>query len=236
MNLRLVGGRDNPFKPHYIDEPEENPALEPEGEDFGFPYRFTNAFIDSVEEIYNSINNGDYEGARESFHSQNIGTIFGEDMLRLRNDLQNGMELDAEEEELIKDLRDMVVGITRELQQHFGKRMRGGANPERVSDTIPSPHLFIRRQISFMRRVIERIDTLLGNPNHTEADVSEARELTRKGNEVLDYFDNHYSEIATDRYLNDEGLMEDYNNIVEQLIFLNQHFNMDYGSSESKTT
>lgn len=233
MNLRLVGGRDNPFKNYSLDRQNENPALEPEEEEFGFPYRFTNQYVDAVEEIYNSINNGDYEGARESFRSQNIGTIFGEDMLRLRNDLQNGMELDTEEEQFIKDLRDMVVGIRKELEQHFGKRMRGGAIPERITDTITNDERFARRYIRYMTRLVDYITELVDEPQ-TEQVVSETRKACRILNNELDYFDTHFSEIATREWLNENDLLVDYNNIVSQAVEANQFLNLDYGSSERK--
>ena len=238
MNLRLVGGKEGRKRyPPIRDKEEENPALESEDEnEFGFPYRFTDNYINNVEEIYNLINNeGDYEQARELLQSQHIGTIFVEDMRRLQHDLDNGMDLDAEEEQFIKDLTDMVVGIRDELRNHFSKRKRGGAIPERITDTLPSPHLMIRKAIRLMTRLVDYITELVDEPQ-TEQVISNTRQASRKLNEELDYFDKHYSDIATERYLNDEGLMEDYNNIVAQAVEANNFLNLDYGSSESKTT
>jgi hypothetical protein len=129
-NLRMIGGKEfRPRKPVFGNKEEEDPALESESEEenWGWPYRFTDEYIDRVEEIYNLINdNGDYEQARDLFHQYSIGSIFTEDYQRLQNDLRNGMDLDGEEENMIKDLKEMVLDIINELKQFFGKRMRGG--------------------------------------------------------------------------------------------------------------
>jgi hypothetical protein len=238
MNLRLIGGKEGQKRyPPIRDKEEENPALESEEEnEFGFPYRFTDNYIDNVEHIYNLINdNGDYEQARELLQSQNIGTIFVEDMRRLQHDLDNGMDLDAEEEQFIKDLTDMMKGIRDELRNHFSKRKRGGAIPERVSDTLTNDEGLVRQQIRFMTRIVDYITQLVDEPQ-TEEVESRIRQLSRKLNDALDYFDKHFSHVATHRFLNDEGLMEDYNNIVSQAVEANNFLNLDYGSSERKTT
>nr|WPF46837.1 MAG: hypothetical protein [Lake Baikal virophage 14] len=375
MNLRIIGGRANPFKDVNVDEPKENPALEQdEEEEWGFPYRFNYRYIYIVEHIYDLINDdGDYEQAREMFQTNNIGTIFREDYQRLQRDLDNGMDLDEDEEEFIKELRERVSGIVGELRRHFGKfrggkiyddpnikredataileklyedyhddmrkindllgdamdeihfkqnfakarsnlkevtrimegwtaaslnhgvsfeiphyfiaeynnmieflthvemnprnrdddsediqfndedwenmgagfsrerdttsniRNVGGAIPERITDTLSSPHLEIRKLIRFMTRLVDYITELVDEPQ-TEQVISNTRQASRKLNEALEYFDKHYSDIATERYLNDEGLMEDYNNIVAQAVEANNFLNLDYGSDERKTT
>ena len=128
-NIRKVGGRIYiPKEPPFSKE-KRDPALESESDEetWDFPYRFTDEFVDRVEEIYELINdNGDYERARELFQQHQIGTIFREDMIRLQNDMRNGMDLDVNDENFIRDLRGMVEGIIQELRQHFGKRKRGG--------------------------------------------------------------------------------------------------------------
>lgn len=127
-NLRQIGGKVyHPRKPSLSNDTKIDHALESDEEDWGFPYRFTDEFVDRVEEIYDLINdNGDYEQARDLFQQYQIGTIFREDYQRLRNDMRDGMDLDGDDETFIKDLKDRVEGIIQEFKQHFGKRMRGG--------------------------------------------------------------------------------------------------------------
>jgi len=138
-NLRMVGESSNsssdessidggkisrPKNPEFYKKNERDNALE---EEFEFPYRFTNEFIDRVEEVHDLINdNGDYERARDLFAEYEIQSIWRHDYQRLRRDLRRGMDLDEEDEALIEDLKNLIESIVDELKQHFGKRRKGG--------------------------------------------------------------------------------------------------------------
>lgn len=84
-------------------------------EDWEYIYRFNYRFVELIEQIYDLVVANDCDQARELYQINDIENIFRDDMIKIQDDLNNGMIYLEEDMKFLTDLRERILFIRNKI-------------------------------------------------------------------------------------------------------------------------